>query len=190
MANHCYNHIEFTGTSDRLNALREGFVKLSKDSEYETFTEACDKSFGLKSPPDADYSYYGTKWFEFEQGDVNSFLVVYGDSAWGPPEKLTQELCRAYHVSARHEYEEPGCDFAGVTTFDEKGNYDQEQYTYWEFKYKHDQYHWWQEMIYLIKEEVYKNFDQFAEHNGYADLEDLNEAWNEAHKQESKSNAQ
>lgn len=202
MANHCYNYIEFTGTSDRVTALQEGLVKLSRDEDSETFKDACDKAFGLQSPPTADYKYYGTKWFEFVIELVNDSwnesvegfedtpitycsIVISGDSAWSPPEKLTQELCRAYRVRARHEYEEQGMDFAGITTFDEEGDYDQETYTYWEFKYKHDQDWWWDEVVYQIQEGYrYESYSEFAEDHPYADIEDLNEAWNRANKNE------
>ena len=201
MANYCNNHIEFTGTSDRVNALREGFVKLSKDSESKTFTEACDKLFGLQPSPTAQYDHYGTKWFDFTielvsdcwDESVEGFedtpitycsIVISGDSAWNPPEKLTQELCRAYRVRARHEYEEPGCDFAGITTFDEEGDYDQELYTYNEFKYKYNQDFWWDDMVYLIEAQSYDTFEEFAENNGYAELGHLKEAWKIAHENE------
>ena len=203
MANHCYNYIEFTGTSDRVNALQEGFVKLSKDSESKTFTEACDKSFGLESPPDADYVHYGTKWFDFlielvSRGCwyeyVEGFedtpmkycsIVISGESAWSPPKELTKKLCEAYRVRARHEYDEPGNDFGGITTFDEKGDYDEEVYTYMEFKYRYYMDFWWDEMIHLIREENYKTFEEFFEDNDYADLDDLKEAWKIAHEKES-----
>ena len=108
-----------------------------------------------------------------------------GDSAWNPPEKLTQELCRAYRVRARHEYEEAGNDFAGITTFDEEGDYDQEQYTYWEFKYKYDEDWWRDEMIYLIQGKNYGTFEEFAEDNPYAELGDLKHAWKTVYKNES-----
>ena len=203
MANHCYNYIEFTGTSDRVNALREGFVKLSKDSESKTFTEACDKSFGLQSPPDADYAHYGAKWFDFVielignscwEKSVEGFedtpipycsIFISGDSAWTPPKKLIQELCKAYRVSARHEYEESGNDFGGVLTINEKGHSNQEEYTYWEFKYKYEQDWWWDEVTYQIQEGYrYESYNEFAEDHPYADIDDLNEAWNRANKNE------
>jgi hypothetical protein len=185
-----------------VNALREGFVKLSKDKDSETFVESCDKAFGLQSPPTADYKYYGTKWFDFAielvsdcwDESVEGFedtpitycsIVISGDSAWSPPEKLTQELCKAYRVRARHEYEESGNDFAGITTFDEEGDCDQETYTYWEFKYKYDQDWWWDEMTYQIQEGYrYESYNEFAEEHKYADIDDLNEAWNRANKNE------
>lgn len=203
MANHCYNYIEFRGETEHIKKLARCFSLLMKVEYTSTFTDACASVFKLLAvPEDADYRYFGTKWFEIELSQEpqleydyidedtkerfsESYFIVSGDSAWNPPEKLTQKLCDAYRVRARHEYEEAGNDFAGVTIFDEKGNYDQKKYTYWEFKYKYDQDWWWDEMIYQIQEGYrYETFDEFEEDNPYADLDDLNEAWNIANKNE------
>ena len=202
MANYCYNHIEFRGETEHIKKLARCFALLTKVEHAPTFTEACASVFRLLVvPEDADYTFFGTKWFnidfiqepqlEYDYTDEDtkerfseSYFVVTGDSAWYPPKKLTQKLCDAYGVRARHEYEEQGNDFAGITTFDEKGEYDEEVYTYMEFKYKYEQEYWWDEITYQIEYSNYETFEEFFEDNDYAELDDLKEAWNRAHKNE------
>tara|TARA_R100000951_G_C2646438_1_gene182755 strand:- start:1379 stop:1990 length:612 start_codon:yes stop_codon:yes gene_type:complete len=203
MANHCYNYIEFRGETEHIKKLARCFSLLMKVEYAPTFIEACASVFQLlEVPEDAEYNYFGTKWFEVELSQEpqleydytdedtkerfsESYFIVSGDSAWTPPEKLTQELCKAYRVRARHEYEESGCDFAGILTIDEKGDYDEEEYTYRECKYKYDQDWWWDEMVYTIQERHYETFEEFFEDNGYAELGILKEAWKIAHEKES-----
>lgn len=197
MANYCSNFIEFRGTNEDIKSLTEGFQSLdegielsAKRFEMMTFTEACDKAFGLESPPHTEYNYYGTKWFDFNYEDRDAwenrdaFLHVYGDSAWGPPSKLTQELCKAFGVEATHHYEEAGNDFGGILYADKEGAVSVEEYSFDEYKYKYDRDYWWEEMMYRITE-FYKTFDEFVKDHGYAYLDDLIEAWDEAHKKES-----
>lgn len=204
MANSCYNYIEFEGSTERIDTLVKCFIKLRQEEEGHpcTFTQACEVAFPrLIVPADADFLHFGTKWFEYEiqlplvyeshtdedTGEVysRSRFVVNGDSAWNPPEYLTRALCEEYGVKAMHEYEEPGMDFAGVLTIDEKGHCKKEEYTYYEFKYNTDQGWWWDEIIYQVQEgDRYETFEEFAEHHPYADLNDLTDVWNTSHKNE------
>lgn len=202
MANYCYNYIEFEGSEESINTLVKCFIKLRQDDHSSrTFTEACAVAFPrLIVPEDADYLHFGTKWFEYEiqlpvvleshtdedTGEVysRSRFIVNGDSAWNPPEYLTRGLCEEYGVEATHEYDEPGMDFAGILTVDEKGHCKKEEYSYLEFKHMQDYSYWWDEVIYLLEQKGYKTFEEFAEDHPYADISDLKEAWNIVNKNE------
>jgi len=197
MANNCYNHIEFVGLKKNIERLAKAFHSLQKETADLTLTQACDKVFGLKSPPDSEYAHYGTKWFNFTMGlpeygepfhvegfedmpplAYGSFNLI-GDSAWSPPILLVEELCRAYSVEATHHYDESGCDFGGVFKADKNGEVAHEQYTYLEYLYTYDYDAWWEEIVYQIQEDAYQTFEHCVEENPYADLDNLNEAWNE-----------
>ena len=202
MANYCYNYIEFEGSEESINTLVKCFIKLRQDDHSSrTFTEACAYSFPLIIvPEDADYLHFGTKWFEYEiqlpivfdshtdedTGETysRSRFIVSGDSAWNPPEYLTRALCEEYGVEATHEYDESGCNFAGILTIDEEGHCNHEEYTYLEFRYLKDYDAWWDEVIYLIEDNLYETFEEFAEGHLYAKLDELKEIWNTVNKNE------
>ena len=72
-----------------------------------------------------------------ETDDDDSFTIT-GDSAWSPPEKLCEEICKYYSVECRMEFEEPGNDFGGYTTFDKDGKQDDHTVSYRQWRYEWD----------------------------------------------------
>ena len=156
MPNHCWNHVTIEGNTKQIDKI---YKKLRKYKDCNYFTAFGD--FVLdKGKIDDDYEaikdrygdnfdtiyVYGTKWWDINDcGGIeklshvkDSVITVSGDSAWSPPVKLIEEICKYYKVSATMEYEEPGCDFGGETFIDETGIVKDNCYEYGEWKYRQD----------------------------------------------------
>ena len=164
MANNCWNHVVFNGDTTQLKKLQEKFQSYGK-AEY--FTEFGDFVLDIgkigdttevfeKRHEDAYYA-YGTKWWEFDLEDhedgAEEFTIA-GDSAWSPPVNLVQQICIHYNLNAEMEYEESGCDFAGIVEFNEKGIIDHKEMTYHEGRYVDDVSSWMDNLYYNFEDET------------------------------------
>jgi len=149
MANHCYNFIELSGEPDTLNMLCEKIIEEER-KEYKYLVDKLDSILMKKQRKDSQkhYMYYGSRWFDITvsyDGDRN--LLVQGDSAWSPLITFIEELCIQYSLQATYDYEEPGCDIAGVYEFNEEGYVEHTDMTYQEYRYKTDVGSWMDEQI-------------------------------------------
>jgi hypothetical protein len=161
MANHCYNSIQIVGDNKTLKKLKK---KLDRYEETNFFNEFGDLILDKKFDPEEkrDGYEYGTRWFDFDldlddkniSEDNLISLNISGDSAWSPPEKLIEEICKKYKVSAEMFYEECGNDFMGETKYFWKDNVLQKE-----------------EECYSYREGMYKISDNWHE-NTYEDIED------------------
>lgn len=153
MANHCYNFVSIEGDPDVLQFI-ENIIEKADGSSANYFVDFCDKVLQKKPRTDqADtYNDYGTKWWEQEvslvEGDDS--MVIQGDSAWGPPANFIEELCKEYGLTATLEYEEPGCDFAGIIKYDSTGEIEHEEMTYHEYSYRNDASYWIENLAYSL----------------------------------------
>ena len=135
MANYCWNSVNITGNKETLNVLESIFEKYEKVETFNQFAELFLKESAPKT--DDDYSYYGTKWWDFDiERHEDTSLSINGDSAWSPPITLLELISKKYKVTIEGDYNESGCDFAGeykivngvITMHDE--------FTYAEFIYR------------------------------------------------------
>jgi hypothetical protein len=151
MPNYCYNYAKITGKTEDVEKLRKAFLAQRGDGFTEgirlPFNEFCRSLL----PPDTDVPYshevsdsyiFGTKWWDYDVIDAfgepeEGVLEIVGDSAWSPPSELLRLLSLHHDVEIRLQYEEPGEDFAGWTTF-VNGIENDECYTYAEFKWIDD----------------------------------------------------
>tara|TARA_R110002020_G_scaffold252173_1_gene465963 strand:- start:473 stop:1216 length:744 start_codon:yes stop_codon:yes gene_type:complete len=161
MANHCYNTIQIVGENKTIKKLKK---KIDRYEETNFFNEFGDLILDKKFDPEEkrDGYEYGTRWFDFDvdlddkniSKDNLICLNLSGDSAWSPPEKLIEEICKKYKVSAEMWYEEGGNDFMGETKF------------FWK-----DDVLKKEEECYSYREGMYKLSDNWHE-NTYEDIED------------------
>jgi hypothetical protein len=151
MPNYCYNYAKITGKTEDVEKLRKAFLAQRGDGFTEgirlPFNEFCRSLL----PPEADVPYssevserymFGTKWWHYDVIDAfgepeDGVLEIVGDSAWSPPSELLRLLSLHHDVEIHLQYEEPGEDFAGWTTF-VNGVENDECYTYAEFKWIDD----------------------------------------------------
>lgn len=163
MANYCNNWISFEGKKNSLDKLVK---KLKTYDKSKYFTEWCEyvigkgkldggEGFQKKYGTDFNVYYmYGTKWFDFNIEGEGTHLRVYGDSAWSPPIKFVEEVCKKFQLKAEMEYEECGNDFAGRTTFDETGILKEEDYTYDEWRYRESHESWYDDVYYRFADDL------------------------------------
>ena len=151
MPNYCYNYAKITGKTEDVEKLRKAFLAQRGDGFTEgirlPFNEFCRSL--LPTGADVPYSsevsdryMFGTKWWDYDVMDAfgepeEGVLEIVGDSAWSPPSELMRLLSLHHDVEIRLQYEEPGEDFAGWTTF-VNGVANDECYTYAEFKWIND----------------------------------------------------
>lgn len=156
MANYCYNSVQIYGDVNTLKKLQDKFNKYEETEYFNEFASIIlNKKFDAKE--EQDWYQYGTRWWTFETNlDSKNFneddccmLNISGDSAWSPPEKLIEEICKKYKVSAEMFYEEGGNDFMGETKYfwkDDKLEIKENCYSYREGMYKLSDY--WHENMY------------------------------------------
>ena len=152
MANHCYNFISLSGDKELLEELWEGIKEAEAAPNDQYFYQFCDRVVKANPSVKKDYLFYGTKWFEYEIDHDGDTMCMQGDSAWGPPQRFIEEICKQYGVCAVLEYEEPGNDFAGIVKYDSTGEIDHEEFTYHELQYNTDFDYWKEEILDMYDE--------------------------------------
>jgi hypothetical protein len=125
MANHCWNDVKIEGSPEVLDQLEVLFDNYKNTDYFVDFGNAFFPDM-TDPPTKEDYTYYGTKWWEFTmtRTDANT-LDISGDSAWSPPLKLIRMISETYDVFSEISFSEGGCNFAGVHSFNEDGIVDQ-----------------------------------------------------------------
>ena len=147
MANHCYNYVSFSGKKEMLIELKEGIKEAEAATNDKYFYQFCDRVVKADPSVKKDYLFYGTKWFEYEIDHHGDTMCMQGDSAWGPPQRFVEAMCKQYGLCAILEYEEPGNDFAGIIKYDSTGEIEHEEFTYHELQYNTDFYYWKEEIL-------------------------------------------
>ena len=140
MPNWCDNEVSIFGDAEQMKELVTLVKELAKKSENRDATDNTrihfmEELIGIDDKPDnyeegGWYEYnierFGTKW-DFDIADCYGFhisdtQIFFGiGTAWLPIDKFLDKLCKKYGVKASVIYAEPGCGFAGITTFDENG---------------------------------------------------------------------
>jgi len=168
MANNCWNHVVFNGDATQLKKLKNKFKEYDKTNYFTEFGDfVLDKgkvgdSLEVLEERHVNGKYmcynYGTKWWEFDLDgyscDDENELTIAGDSAWSPPVNLVEQICIHYNLNAEMEYEESGCDFAGIVEFNEKGIIDHKEMTYHEGRYVDDVSSWMDNLYYNFEDET------------------------------------
>jgi len=84
---------------------------------------------------DAHCEKWGTKWdanevdLSYDENDTEASYSF--DTAWGPPNKWLASVALIYpELHLELQYEEPGCDFAGIDTYEGGEMVTSEEYTY------------------------------------------------------------
>jgi len=166
MANNCWNWVSITGCKSSLDRIESKFKKYDQTDYFTEFGDIVleKKTRQYKEQPFEFYYYYGTKWWDIDM-DRNSdeCLVISGDTAWSPPLELMKRVSRRYQVEVLHEFEEPGCDFAGVHTYKNGEVIDRKDYTYDEYRYIDNYESWWDDMIDRINDNPYDTWEEFVE---------------------------
>lgn len=149
MANHCFNFIELSGDPDTLNMLCEKITE-EEQKEYNYLVDKLDSILmkKKKEDPKEEYLHYGSRWFDISVSyDGDRHMTISGDSAWSPLLVFVEELCIQYSLQATYDYEESGCDIAGVYEYDENGYVEHTEMTYQEYRYRTDVGSWMDEQI-------------------------------------------
>lgn len=144
MPNWCINHTRFEGKEENISTLHKRLTENATARTLNTWWIELEpaESGGREDWPlfartlkfedlgahctQAEYGYYesiaciGSKWdpqFLLEEVTPTSISLVY-DSAWSPTLRGLVLVACKYGVNLRVEFAEPGCDFAGVLTYD------------------------------------------------------------------------
>jgi len=189
MANYCNNYISISGDKESIDKIEEFFKSYSKfDSTTDWGDSVIKSDYRIDERIYNDFNKYGARWFDFDLSrDSDEDLTINGDSAWSPMESLVGGLCYTFGVEGWIEYEEPGCDFGGRTSFDKNGEINEyEQMSYSEWMYKSGGSHWVNESLYYDLEcqiDHYDTFDEFIKEyhfiNDPEDIESLRYAFDE-----------
>ena len=173
MANHCYNYVTGTGSTQDLTRL-QSIVTILKEKEIpiEDFVSCWSQIYPLfftqlptqekeEGGPDV-YQDWGSKWFEatFEISPETQEITIYGDSAWGPVLPFFARLCKEYNLELEGSYEEPGMDFAGTFTIDKDGDIIDNQTTYTQHEAQENPEGYWMRLIENIEEGEFETVDE------------------------------
>ncbi len=83
---------------------------------------------------EANIRYWGTKWDVYIE-DASRFsedekIFLSFSTAWSPPLNFCKVLSDKYKVNVRIEFNESGCDFAGIYSFENGEEVEAEDYPY------------------------------------------------------------
>ena len=176
MANNCWNWISFNGEVGEL------IEKFEKFNDISNTVEAYQSLFpkGYDVPSGETLLFENPKWFDtqIDYTEEKDSLTVSGDSAWSPPCRLVQLLCKAYGITARIEFEECGCDFGGYEEVNEEGEVVESlETTYKEWRYINEGIEGMANELYYYEEE--EDREAFLEEvKAFMSEEDYNELIN------------
>jgi hypothetical protein len=193
MANHCYNHVSFSGSHEGLEKLASRIKLVVTEADnidafklnhnylglsgynYHRILGTKKKNLSLVSHKDV-YQEYGSKWFEcnyeiYEKAGVFGAIDLSGDSAWSPMIPFIAKICKKFKLEAEGFYEESGMDFAGDYIIDSNGNIEENQMTYKEYQAKDNPEGYWENLMDDIQEgsyetlaEIYKTLETHKFH--------------------------
>ena len=75
-------------------------------------------------------------------------MFINGYSAWGPADGLWKKISKDFNLSVTCEYSERGMNFAGFTSWNDGGETEREEMTYWEYMIESDVEYFWEEIGY------------------------------------------
>jgi hypothetical protein len=178
MANYCNNYISISGDKESIDKIEEFFKSYSKFDNTTDWGDSVIKSdYTIDERIYNGFNKYGSRWFDFDlTRDSDEDLTINGDSAWSPMESLVGGLCYTFGVEGWIEYEEPGCDFGGRTSFNKDGEINEyEQMSYSEWMYKSQGNFWVSESLYDDLEcniDDYNTFEEFMSEYKFITSED------------------
>ena len=164
MANNCWNWVCINGDKKTLDKIEKKFKKYDNTNWFVEFGDKVLETRSRKSYENQDFDFYykyGTKWWDFElQRDSDTKLYITGDTAWSPPQKLLILMSKKYKLKIYHEFDEPGCDFAGkwkYTNGVESGKNTTYQYGRWADDYTS----WIDEIFEYMDDDGSEDFEEF-----------------------------
>lgn len=117
MPNWCFNHVTFSGDKENLNTLNEVLTNAEK---LERETREAQKIHSLGEVVEG---YFFDIYFE----RYDDHITLQYETRWSPNIEDLALLCKEYKVSAEHDYSESGCQIYGTATYNESGEYTDEQ---------------------------------------------------------------
>lgn len=153
MANNCYNYVSISGDKIILDELQAKFNSPLKEESFRKLAESFFSDGYINESVDL-----GSKWWDlWTERDEDRHLLVTGDSAWCPPHEFLRLISLHYPVKIVGDYEEPGQNFGGTTTY-QYGDMEDTCYKYLEWLWVSDSDHFWNELEYYEE-----NCEDFAE---------------------------
>jgi hypothetical protein len=117
MPNWCFNHVTFSGDKENLDKLNIALEKAKKAEQEEKQAQK------IHSLGDVVEGYFFDIYFEV----YDDHITLQYQTRWSPNQEDLALLCKEYKVSAEHEYSESGMQIYGTTTYNESGEYTDEQ---------------------------------------------------------------
>jgi hypothetical protein len=160
MPNWCSNWITISGDKKTIKTLRYAMesVKDKPEDSSGIFTALVGTEPTITKEDydkggwyNGNIGFWGTKWdvsyescnFDFENENT---ITMSPETAWSPPIDFGKHLARMYGVSVVLEYSEGGCDFAGKTTINPDGAFEEEDFSYRHGMYKLNNDEFWMNM--------------------------------------------
>lgn len=117
MPNWCNNTVIFSGDKENLDKLTSA---LNAAKKLEDETREAQKIHNLGEVVEG---YFFSIYYERLENEI----YFQYETRWSPNIEDVALLCKEFKVSAHHEYTEPGCQIYGTATYDESGEYTDEQ---------------------------------------------------------------
>ena len=117
MPNWCFNTVTFSGDEENLNALNIALADAKKAEKEENQAQK------IHNLGDVVEGYFFDIYFEV----YDDHITLQYQTRWSPNQEDLALLCKEYKVSAEHEYSESGMQIYGTTTYNESGEYTDEQ---------------------------------------------------------------
>jgi len=159
MANNCWNFITINGLTKETKKELISWIGTYKDFDClnEWVESYITKENRIEQASENDFTSYGAKWFDVEIEDFNEeeddTLILCGDSAWGPMDGLCLVLSKQLQCVIEIEYEECGNDFGGISKYENGIQTEENEMTYWEYRYLSEGFSWLLEEITSFHEE-------------------------------------
>jgi hypothetical protein len=107
---------------------------------------------------EANMDFWGTKWdIGVEDCYIyyeKKYICFNFNTAWGPATGFSKALSEKYNVDIKHNYSEPGNDFAGQYVVERDGHPHDHQMSYLQGLYKWDKDSFWSEIEQDIEDEL------------------------------------
>ena len=142
MPNWCNNFITLTPNENDKKSKKFNNFKKRFEIAATSNQPMCESLLSLKGAPknyheggwyDYNVARFGTKWdFTIEKSCASIFtreISFSTETAWTPPIAFLVELCESYGIDAKIEFEEGGCDFAGIISISPEGIYDEVEFS-------------------------------------------------------------
>lgn len=181
MPNHCFNTL--TITSNEIENVKKFYSEnLNVEEEF------CHLSFNksIPIPEDEKSNWYnwncenwGTKWdaYEIEINDNDNSIEYYFQTAWSPPTPWLDTVAKKYtNIEFRLEYNEPGCDFGGIITYNNGELTQDDQYNISDYN--------WEKVDRELLERIINDHFNNSEYDSETDMSDIIEEIYEKYSEE------